>query len=119
MIKGHFSGFRENHYEMKIKYDGERTINKYTVLLIPLLERSRLKCSDTDCFAEDLDAFIKETSIDVDSSVRKSLTGIFEKLTGIMIDKYGDDVVFALSIIQSYSLKFYAYLIHGGASKYI
>ncbi|MBI9051168.1 MAG: hypothetical protein JEZ00_17225 [Anaerolineaceae bacterium] len=111
-------GFRENNFLMVLKYDGERIKNKYTVVLIPLLERNDIKHCDTESYFEILNEFIDEKGIDVDIETREYFTKTFEKLTSMLIDKYNENIVFNFGIRNSNGFAYDIYLnIEGNSNR--
>ena len=94
MTKEKLQDFKENNFQILLKYDGERPKNIYSVILIPMNDRNNMRSWDTDSCLETLSELISTTKVDIGVQTCKFTVEIFEKFTDLLLKKLGDDIIF-------------------------
>lgn len=103
-------GFNQKNYEIVLKYDFERWRHKYSVIVVPLLDRSRMVSDDTSDMLKSLTEIVQERKLEISDDAIKTFVELFENILDKVIKRKGDDVIFSFSAINEVEFLYSAYL---------
>lgn len=103
-------GFNQKNHEIVLKYDFERWRHKYSVIVVPLLDRSSMISDDTNNVLASLIEIVQERQLDISEEAICTFVDLFECRLKSLIKEKGEEVIFSFSAIKEEEILYSVYL---------
>lgn len=103
--------FKENSdYRFFLKYDGQRTSEKYTAMIVDIKQPDLTVFKDTEHIEETFRLLLSMRSVNVNALEANLLIKLFENMKSTLIEQYSEKIVFAFAVELKSQIEFYTYL---------